>query len=172
MSDTGRKGLGEQVSEKVTPDSQKSTLDQAKESVTGAGDRVASAVQPSTSRSPFMKMMQLLTPLSGDQKSASQQAGDTLRGGSDDASNQGKGILGQAQETLSGAAQSVSDTLSVRLRAQPFTLRQLANIVDRATRNRRHHTQHPHDRHDRLHLLMMDHQGRTIEALDNCCIIP
>jgi len=30
----------------MTPDSQKSTLDQAKESVTGAGDRLAGAAQP------------------------------------------------------------------------------------------------------------------------------
>jgi len=68
MSDDMRKGLGQQVcistssmpitlgallmfvalqaSEKMTPDSQKSTLDQAKESVTGAGDRIAGAAQP------------------------------------------------------------------------------------------------------------------------------
>lgn len=41
-----RKGLGEQAKEKVTPDSQKSTLDKATESVTGLGDKAASAVQP------------------------------------------------------------------------------------------------------------------------------
>jgi len=38
-----------QASEKMTPDSQKSTLDQAKETVTGAGDRMASAAQPGES---------------------------------------------------------------------------------------------------------------------------
>ena len=32
-----RKDLGDKASEKLTPDSQKSTLDQAKESVTDAG---------------------------------------------------------------------------------------------------------------------------------------
>jgi hypothetical protein len=46
MSDLGRKGLGDQVQEKVTPDSQKSTLDQAKEGVSGTYDRAAGAVQP------------------------------------------------------------------------------------------------------------------------------
>lgn len=46
MSDLGRKGLGEQAQEKITPDSQKSTLDKAGESLSGAGDRVAGAVQP------------------------------------------------------------------------------------------------------------------------------
>jgi hypothetical protein len=66
MSDIGRKGLGEQAKEKgerawpqssllptllltpppATPDSQKSTLDKAGESVSGLGDKAASAVQP------------------------------------------------------------------------------------------------------------------------------
>ena len=47
MSDTMRKGLGEQVGEKVTPQSQKSTGQVASENVSGLGDKVASAVQPS-----------------------------------------------------------------------------------------------------------------------------
>jgi hypothetical protein len=65
-----RKGLGDQAKEKATPDSQKSTLDQTKESVTGLGDKAAAAVQPS------------------DSKSNTQKAGDSLRGGSDDAQNE------------------------------------------------------------------------------------
>lgn len=47
MSDIGRKGLGEQASEKVTPQSQKSTFQVASENVTGAGDKIKGAVQPS-----------------------------------------------------------------------------------------------------------------------------
>ena len=43
-----RKGLGDQVQEKVTPDSQKSTIDKASETASGAYDRAASAVQPGT----------------------------------------------------------------------------------------------------------------------------
>src|SRR4051794_1059191 len=39
-----RKDLGDQAKEKVTPDSQKSTLDQAKEGASGAYDRAAGAV--------------------------------------------------------------------------------------------------------------------------------
>ncbi|KAF2017162.1 hypothetical protein BU24DRAFT_460239 [Aaosphaeria arxii CBS 175.79] len=93
MSDLGRKGLGDQVQEKVTPDSQKSTLDQAKEGVTGAYDRVAGAAQPEGN------------------KSAAQKLGDSTRSGTDDASNQGQGILDSAQQTLGNAAQSVQDTL-------------------------------------------------------------
>ena len=44
-----RKGFGEQAQEKITPDSQKSTLEQAKEGVTGLGDRAAGAIQPGLS---------------------------------------------------------------------------------------------------------------------------
>ncbi|KAF2131184.1 hypothetical protein P153DRAFT_287507 [Dothidotthia symphoricarpi CBS 119687] len=94
MSDIGRKGLGEQAQEKITPDSQKSTMDKAGESLSGAGDRVASAVQPE------------------GQKSTSQKVGDTTRSGTDDASKEGKGMLASAQEGLGNAANSVSDTLS------------------------------------------------------------
>lgn len=47
MSDSMRKGLGEQAQEKITPDSQKSTGSKISENVTGAGDKLAGAVQPS-----------------------------------------------------------------------------------------------------------------------------
>ncbi|KAF2749203.1 putative 12 kDa heat shock protein [Sporormia fimetaria CBS 119925] len=90
MSDSLRKPLSDQVGEKITPDSQKSSLDQAKESVTGAADRAAGAVQPDSN------------------KSAGQKLGDSTRDGAD----QGKGVLGQAQEALGNAAQSVKDTVS------------------------------------------------------------
>ncbi len=38
--------MSSKAEEKVTPDSQKSTLDQAKEGLTNAGDKVAQNVQP------------------------------------------------------------------------------------------------------------------------------
>ncbi|KAF2116691.1 chaperone/heat shock protein-like protein Hsp12 [Lophiotrema nucula] len=94
MSDLGRKGLGDQAKEKATPDSQKSTLDQAKEGASGAYDRAASAVQPE------------------ENKSTSQKAGDTFRSGSDDASENSKGFVAQAQDSLNSAGQAISDTLS------------------------------------------------------------
>lgn len=40
-----RKGVGEQVSEKITPDSTKSTGDKARENVSGLADKAAGAVQ-------------------------------------------------------------------------------------------------------------------------------
>lgn len=41
MSDTGRKDISSKVSEGVTPDSQKSTVDKTKESVTDTTDKIA-----------------------------------------------------------------------------------------------------------------------------------
>ena len=49
LTTNSRKGLGDQVQEKVTPDSQKSTLDKASETASGAYDRAAGAVQPGLS---------------------------------------------------------------------------------------------------------------------------
>ncbi|KAF2639201.1 heat shock protein 9/12 [Massarina eburnea CBS 473.64] len=56
MSDIGRKGLGDKVEEKATPDSQKSTLTQAKETITGAGDKAAGQAQPDTEKSATQKV--------------------------------------------------------------------------------------------------------------------
>ena len=94
MSDLGRKGLGDQAAEKLTPDSQKSTGQKASENVTGLGDKVASAVQPE------------------GQKSTGQKVGDSVRSGGDNAQNQGSGILDQAQQGLSNAGQAVTDTFN------------------------------------------------------------
>jgi Heat shock protein 9/12 len=46
MSDPGRKGMGDKISEGVTPDSQKSTLQQGKEGVTDTADKVAGYASP------------------------------------------------------------------------------------------------------------------------------
>ncbi|CAA9959932.1 hypothetical protein CFE70_003373 [Pyrenophora teres f. teres 0-1] len=94
MSDSMRKGLGEQAQEKMTPDSQKSTMDKASESLTGAGDRIAGTMQPE------------------GQKSTGQKLGDATRSGGDNASSEGKGMMESAQESVGNAAQSVQDAFS------------------------------------------------------------
>ena len=94
MSDLGRKGLGDQAKEKITPDSQKSTTDKATENVSGLGDKIASSVQPEGN------------------KSATQKLGDSTRSGGDSAQNQGSGILDSAQKGLSDAGQAVTDTFN------------------------------------------------------------
>jgi hypothetical protein len=93
MSDTGRKGLGEQVSEKITPDSQKSYADKASENLSGAYDQVASSVQPES------------------EKSTTQKLGDSTRSGTNDAENTGKTYLDSASETASNIAGAASDNL-------------------------------------------------------------
>ncbi|KAK4980905.1 hypothetical protein LTR66_000661 [Elasticomyces elasticus] len=94
MTDSGRKDMTDKVSDKMTPDSQKSTTEQAKDTASGMYDKAASAVQPES------------------QKSTTQKASDTVSGKGGDAESQGKGMMANAQETLGNAAQSVSDTLS------------------------------------------------------------
>jgi hypothetical protein len=105
MSDIGRKGLGDQVQEKVTPDSQKSTLDQAKESASGAYDRVAGAAQPGKfhlTSSPstlhyHILSKHILTIRTEQDKSATQKLGDSTRSGGD----QGKGMMESAKDSIS-----------------------------------------------------------------------
>ena len=94
MSDLGRKGLGEQAQEKLTPQSQKSTTDKATENVSGIGDKIAGSVQPEGN------------------KSATQKLGDSTRSGGDSAQKEGGGLLDSASQGLSNAGQSISDTFN------------------------------------------------------------
>lgn len=65
MSDSNRKDFSTQITEKVTPDHQKTTGEKIKESVTGMTDRVKAALTPDS------------------QKSIPQQLGDKARGAAD-----------------------------------------------------------------------------------------
>ncbi|KAK0507365.1 hypothetical protein JMJ35_010403 [Cladonia borealis] len=56
MSDEARKDFTSKAQEKLTPESEKSTLDKAKEGVTNAGDQVAGAVQPEDDKSLSQKV--------------------------------------------------------------------------------------------------------------------
>jgi hypothetical protein len=51
MSDPGRKSLSTQTAEKVTPDSQKTTGEKVKETLTGTVDRVKAAITPDSRKS-------------------------------------------------------------------------------------------------------------------------
>ena len=51
MSDAGRKPISTKVSESLTPDSQKSTFEVVKETVTDKVDKAAGAVQPEQEKS-------------------------------------------------------------------------------------------------------------------------
>jgi len=65
MSDSGRKDLSTQITEKATPQEHKTVGEKVKESVTGAMDRVKAAITPDS------------------EKSVTQQAADKARGASD-----------------------------------------------------------------------------------------
>ncbi|GAB7360048.1 hypothetical protein MBLNU230_g7570t1 [Neophaeotheca triangularis] len=95
MSDAMRESMGDKAKSNLKPDSEKSYAEKGSEQLKGAADSVAGSVQPS------------------DQKSTTQAASDTLGSGANDAQNQGKSFVDQASETLSGAAQSVQDTLGL-----------------------------------------------------------
>lgn len=124
MSDNLRKGVGEQVSEKVTPDSQKSTTTKIGESISGGADKAAGAVQPCMLSLPVYPQSYLSPHLqlhtiqytnsyfTADSKSTTQGLTDKTRGGADDAQSEGKGILGSVSDTAGNAANTVSDTLS------------------------------------------------------------
>lgn len=88
MADAGRKDFSTKLGEKVTPDSQKTTYDKAKEGLTDAYDKAASAVTPE------------------DGKSFSQQVGDSVQQGHDDAQ---KSWGESAQEVLENSKKAVSD---------------------------------------------------------------
>ncbi len=51
MSDFGRKDLHKRMEEDATPNSQKTTGEKMKETVTNAADRVAAAVTPNSQKS-------------------------------------------------------------------------------------------------------------------------
>ncbi|TVY47219.1 12 kDa heat shock protein [Lachnellula occidentalis] len=86
MSDSMRKGLGDQLGEKAKPQSQKSNTEVAGEKASGLGDKVAGAVQPN------------------EDKSATQKAGDSTRSGA----NEGESYIDSAKNMASNAADTVT----------------------------------------------------------------
>ncbi|MCJ1240066.1 hypothetical protein MMC14_008066 [Varicellaria rhodocarpa] len=94
MSDTGRKDVTDQVAQKVTPESQKSTLDKLSDTATSAGDKVVGAVQPNES------------------KSTSQELADKGRSGADDTQATAQSYAGSIQSAVSDAAGTISGVAS------------------------------------------------------------
>lgn len=61
MSDSNRKNFSNKFSETVTPNSQKSTVDKAKEGLTDAYDKTASNLQPEEEKGMFQKISDSIT---------------------------------------------------------------------------------------------------------------
>ncbi|KAI4163550.1 MAG: hypothetical protein LQ342_002822 [Letrouitia transgressa] len=115
MSDDLRKGVGDQVQEKLTPDSQKSTTEQATEKATTAGDKVAGSLQP------------------GDSKSTAQKLSDESRSGFDSAQDTAKSYGNQASEFASNAQSKISENLPSSGEAQDTTKSYANQASDLAT---------------------------------------
>ena len=83
------------------------------ENVSGFGDKVAGAVQPSEPLLLKSISSTILANRSPDEdKSTTQKIGDSTRSNADDAQNQGGSFLDSTKDTLGGAANTVSDTFS------------------------------------------------------------
>lgn len=105
MSDAGRKNFTDKVSESVKPESEKSYLEQAKETVTDGVDKFAAKATPD------------------EQKSFGQSVGDNVQQGHDDAkaaASEDKATLaetaeqyiGVAKEKVADAAQYISGVVT------------------------------------------------------------
>lgn len=88
MSDAGRKPFSDKVSEAVTPESQKSTFEKGKESVTGAVDGFAAKNVPD------------------NQKSFGQTVADNVKAGHDDA----KAAVGEENAKAQQEGATLSET--------------------------------------------------------------
>ncbi|RDL36485.1 uncharacterized protein BP5553_05837 [Venustampulla echinocandica] len=142
MSDSLRKGLGDQVSEKITPDSRKSYAQQASENLSSTADKVAGTVQPSTPpSSPFRTITLIIlqnlprnfdankTIPTDSQKSTTQNLADSTRSNAGTAQNQGSSYLDSAKQTLGNAANTASETLGNVANSASETLGNAANTI-------------------------------------------
>ncbi|GAB7337787.1 hypothetical protein MBLNU457_g3056t1 [Dothideomycetes sp. NU457] len=82
MTDSGRKDMSSKMSETMTPDSQKSTMDQAKEGITDTADKASRSMQPDS------------------EKSTTQQMSDKAGASKDSSSNQGGSMMDSVKNTL------------------------------------------------------------------------
>lgn len=104
MSDFGRKPVSDKIAEKVTPESEKSTLDQAKQTISGGVDKAVAGATPD------------------NQKSFTQTISDNVQQGHDDAKkavNQEPTLAETAAEyvdlakkEVAGAAAYVSEVIT------------------------------------------------------------
>jgi len=101
MSDPGRKSVGDQFAEKITPESQKSTLDKASESASSTYDSVAGSLQPGDSKSTSQKLTDETSSAAG---SAKEDGQSYMQQASDMAAN----VLESAQKGASDLASAIS----------------------------------------------------------------
>lgn len=103
MSDLGRKNLSDKISEKVTPDSQKSVLQQGTEAVSGAADKVAAAVTPESQKLASQTLADKAQSGHDEAKAEVQADGKTIQETAGEYFEAAKGTLGAAVEQVSAA---------------------------------------------------------------------
>ncbi|CEP23689.1 unnamed protein product [Cyberlindnera jadinii] len=97
MADAGRKDFSDKIAEGITPDSQKSYAQQAKEGVTDGLDKAARTLQPDNTKSTTQQL--------GDSVSSGAEKGENAAQGS------GKSLEQTASEYLDSAKKAVNDAV-------------------------------------------------------------
>ena len=112
-----RQSTTDKAESALKPDSEKSTLEKAQDSVKSTADSVAGSAQPGMHLCPFICIMShgdgLLTFHIEGEKGVGQQVSDTVSGTGTGSGEQGQGVLAQAQEAAGNAANTVKDTLGL-----------------------------------------------------------
>ncbi|KAL6242716.1 hypothetical protein RBB50_010362 [Rhinocladiella similis] len=116
MSDTGRKPLSDRVGETITPDSQKTYADQAKETATGTLDNIAGMVQPGDSKSTSQKLSDEASSKTGStQDTASnltQKASSTAGSTFENVQTKAADLGGQISDNTAAAQKNIQETAS------------------------------------------------------------
>lgn len=105
MSDAGRKSFTEKASEAITPDSQKSTLEKAKESVTDSLDGFAAKNIPDSEKS-------FGQTISDNAKQGHDDAKKAVQGNEASLAETAQGYVEAAKEQVANAAQYVSSVVT------------------------------------------------------------
>merc|ERR1711981_179600 len=116
MSDNARKPLTDRVGETITPDSQKSYADKAKETTTGTADNIAGMVRPGDNKSTSQKLSDEASSKTGtaqDTASNLTQKASSTAGSTTESVQTRASDLGQKASENTGAAQkNLKDTAS------------------------------------------------------------
>lgn len=112
MSDAGRKPFTDKVSEAITPESQKSTLEKGKEAVTNAVDGFAAKHTPDSQKSFGQTISDNAKAGSDDAKAAVQKEQAKVQGHEATLAETAGEYIEAAKEQVANAAQYVSSVVS------------------------------------------------------------
>ncbi|CAK9441638.1 uncharacterized protein LODBEIA_P55060 [Lodderomyces beijingensis] len=111
MSDLGRKNFSDKVEEKLTPESQKSTLDKGKEAVTDTVDKAGRKITPEEDKSFGQKVADNFAQGKEDAKSQAEKDSKALEGEGQTLAETAQEYYDTAKDKLSEAADYVSKSV-------------------------------------------------------------